>query len=411
MVEPTGYTGLDLVGFSDKGSYSSSATYVKNDLVRSGGSMWRCKVDDTTGIAPGENTNWTLFISGGSGGASADMIADTEVSPAASAHAVGDQFIYNDVLYTAAAAIAIGDTLVVNTNIVVSDTLVEQISDKVNTADIANNLTTTAAGKVLDARQGKVLGDEVEALVNVYGSKNLLLNNAVTQTINGVTFTVNSDGSVIANGTATGGNASLFIEPVNSPYKTNIKGMVLSGCTGGSDETYSIRMEVSNDGSTYAGSVQNFDGDLVLSGYNYFGPAHIIVRSGVTVNNVLFKPMIRDARIKDDTYVPYAMTNKALTDSVAQLNSAITKNNIEAAVDLTGYTNDKYTVPDDGYVTVGSNTSSTVAIRVYSGSNNNYFTLYACNGMSVPCFVRKGMKLMATDMTGNSYYARYFKLI
>ena len=30
---------------------------------------------------------------------------------------------------------------------------------KVNTSDIANNLTTTTSGKVLDARQGKALAD------------------------------------------------------------------------------------------------------------------------------------------------------------------------------------------------------------------------------------------------------------
>ena len=33
------------------------------------------------------------------------------------------------------------------------------LSGKVNTSDIANNLTTTTAGKVLDARQGKILSD------------------------------------------------------------------------------------------------------------------------------------------------------------------------------------------------------------------------------------------------------------
>lgn len=36
---------------------------------------------------------------------------------------------------------------------------------KVNTSDIANNLTTTASGKVLDARQGKALKDYVDGLV------------------------------------------------------------------------------------------------------------------------------------------------------------------------------------------------------------------------------------------------------
>ena len=33
------------------------------------------------------------------------------------------------------------------------------LNSKINTSDIANNLTTTTAGKVLDARQGKALAD------------------------------------------------------------------------------------------------------------------------------------------------------------------------------------------------------------------------------------------------------------
>ena len=37
----------------------------------------------------------------------------------------------------------------------------DQIDDKINTSDIANNLTTTNAGKVLDATQGKILNDDI----------------------------------------------------------------------------------------------------------------------------------------------------------------------------------------------------------------------------------------------------------
>ena len=44
-------------------------------------------------------------------------------------------------------------------------TLQTNLNNKVNTADIANNLTTTASGKVLDARQGKALKDYVDGLV------------------------------------------------------------------------------------------------------------------------------------------------------------------------------------------------------------------------------------------------------
>ena len=44
-------------------------------------------------------------------------------------------------------------------------TLQTNLNAKVNTSDIANNLTTTASGKVLDARQGKALKDYVDGLV------------------------------------------------------------------------------------------------------------------------------------------------------------------------------------------------------------------------------------------------------
>lgn len=62
MVEPTGYTALDLIGFTDKGTYDPAANYVRNDLVHVGNSTWRCKIDDTTGITPTEGANWTIFI-------------------------------------------------------------------------------------------------------------------------------------------------------------------------------------------------------------------------------------------------------------------------------------------------------------------------------------------------------------
>lgn len=62
MVEPTGYTALDLIGFTDKGPYDPTANYVRNDLVHVGNSTWRCKIDDTTGITPTEGANWTIFI-------------------------------------------------------------------------------------------------------------------------------------------------------------------------------------------------------------------------------------------------------------------------------------------------------------------------------------------------------------
>jgi len=62
MVNPTGYTALDLIGYTDKGAYSSSATYVKNDLVHYNNKLWRCLIDDTSNVTPSEGVTWTIFV-------------------------------------------------------------------------------------------------------------------------------------------------------------------------------------------------------------------------------------------------------------------------------------------------------------------------------------------------------------
>ena len=148
MTEPTGYTAVGMVGFTDKGTYSASASYVKNDLVHYGGSIWCCLIDDTTGITPTEGTNWTLFV-GEATNMAERIIAPVEVSPSENAYSVGEQLIFNDTLYTVTTAIAIGDALTVGTNITESDKVTSQIqtlSNQVstNTSNISANATAIA---------------------------------------------------------------------------------------------------------------------------------------------------------------------------------------------------------------------------------------------------------------------------
>ena len=50
-----------------------------------------------------------------------DKLAPVETSPATAAHTAGSLLIYNGTLYKATADIAIGDTLMVGTNISVTD--------------------------------------------------------------------------------------------------------------------------------------------------------------------------------------------------------------------------------------------------------------------------------------------------
>ena len=140
MNVPTGYTALDLVGFTDKGAYSGSTPYVKNDLVHYNGTIWRCKVDDTTGVIPSEGVNWTVFIENDNTTAQR-MIAPIETSPSTHTYSIGESLVYGGVLYEVKAAIAIGDSLTVNTNIEASDDIEKQIRDLIGTVDnVADDL-------------------------------------------------------------------------------------------------------------------------------------------------------------------------------------------------------------------------------------------------------------------------------
>lgn len=200
--------------------------------------------------------------------------------------------------------------------------------------------------------QNKAVANPIEAIVNVYGSKNLLPNNATSQVINGITFTVNSDGSVTANGTA---SAFTFfklatIVDMNSRLDSGVQ-IICSGCPeGGLSNTYNITVGESG--------VDTGDGCLMttpLTGVNI----GIIIKNGVQINNLTFYPMIRDARITDPTYVPYAMTNRELTERVKD--TIIYKNYTFENVAITSqsssgmyYTSTYFDISVTGYHPIGA---------------------------------------------------------
>lgn len=143
MVNPTGYTALDLIGFTDKGTYNPSTNYVRNDIVTYSGSKWRCKVDDTTGVTPTEGATWTVFIDLPSDMAE-QMIAPIEEATSQHIYAIGDHLIYNDVLYDVIAAIAVNDALVVGTNIEAANHITTELNKTYKITDSAE--TSVSAG-------------------------------------------------------------------------------------------------------------------------------------------------------------------------------------------------------------------------------------------------------------------------
>lgn len=222
MNVPTGYTALDMVGFTDKGTYNSATAYVKNDIAHYGGNLWRCLIDDTTGVTPTEGVNWTVFLAEPTSAAE-DIIAQVETtSTAAHSYAVGKQLIYNDTLYTVTSAITVGDTLTVGTNITASDSIVDQLDTKANSSDLgtAAEKNVPASG---DASSSEVVMGNDSRLTNARNAADV---SAWAKAANKPTY----NGAEILTSTAKTGTAQLSISDTvaSGTSMNNVVGTMLN---------------------------------------------------------------------------------------------------------------------------------------------------------------------------------------
>lgn len=142
------------------------------------------------------------------------------------------------------------------------------------------------------------------------GAVNLLKSILKTQVKNGVTATVYDDGTVLIDGTATAQVNFQLVEVGQIPtgYYT------LSGCptSGDFESGYSLYTRF-EDQELAIDTGNGVTGLLPYSGSSI----NIRIPNGVTVNNKLFKPMLTLASQPNSDYahyVPYAATNKELTN-------------------------------------------------------------------------------------------------
>lgn len=166
MSAPSGYTALDFVGFTDKGTYSPIVKYMRNDLVHHGGNIMRCKVDDTLNVTPVEGANWELWI-----GASANLaertIAPLENNPADVAFGVGRQIIYDDWLWEVIAPIEVGDALIdyavdpTNANIKKSAPVETQLLAVKAEADATDNMIAPTEANASSSSAAYSVGDQL----------------------------------------------------------------------------------------------------------------------------------------------------------------------------------------------------------------------------------------------------------
>lgn len=134
---------------------------------------------------------------------------------------------------------------------------------------------------------------EIESVGRVH---NLLPNDAVSKTVFGITYTVNADGSITADGHAT--DDAYFILNDGIDLKRGNK-YILSGCpNGGSSTTFHLYIE--NMSVRDVGSGVRF-----ATNSDVTNRAVIVIKKGVTVSNITFYPMLRKMSVSDPTYHPY----------------------------------------------------------------------------------------------------------
>lgn len=157
------------------------------------------------------------------------------------------------------------------------------------------------------------------------GAKNLLKITASSQTIKGVTFTVNDDQTVTVNGTNNGTGPAIFIIVPNAQAATIPDGKyILSGCpAGGGTPSYDLRWWLYSPGkSAYdfgAGSLVEKSGNTTDSNIA------IVVKEGQTANNLVFNPMICSKADWDisQSYQPYAPSNAELYAMIQALQTQL----------------------------------------------------------------------------------------
>lgn len=156
--------------------------------------------------------------------------------------------------------------------------------------------TTTAEFK--EAMRGQILRYELETPANggylpIYKGRYKasdvcqLLDKSkypATQTINGVTFTNNGDGSITANGTATKTINLLF--GLDLPYPKNHITLIIGTPSDGTRTTYYMTTTFGNDYGNGAIKKQN---------QNYrSGNCYIVITANIVVSNIIFKPQLFD---------------------------------------------------------------------------------------------------------------------
>jgi len=237
-------------------------------------------------------------------------------------------------------------------------------------ANVSNLNNGTTSYTVRDA--------QAEALLVDNASKNLLKLSVKSQTMAGLTLSVD-DGTIRINGTAS--NTLLLMISDISNLELN-KNYIFTGCDGGAVDTYRLDIRPI-DASSYDYIL--IDGSIDIVHRQNYNAVFLRVEQGLTLNNVSLRPMIRKAEITDSTFEPYYRTQKQLDADLSTVETYTNtiKNNITVGKPYVFSPMSQATIQDESVVINATNTNGNInctaknqinltgskGVTVYSGSD------------------------------------------
>jgi hypothetical protein len=242
--------------------------------------------------------------------------------------------------------------------------------------------------------------------------KNLLKSSNNTQTINGVTFTVNTDGSITANGTS-GASKTVYQVNRNTPLNANTK-YTLSGCSNGSTSTYLIQVALNKNGTKRYLS-NSVNPVTFTASEQEIAEVYIIIYENATVNNVTFYPQIEEGSVATD-YEQYGVMPSPDYPSPIENVAGKNKFDINQEKEVFGtmlYKYSYYLKPNTKY-TISSNCPASTTANIYANSNSSNSAVYINKNQTIQSDENGYFYILVrfkADASDNSTFNLYEKVL
>lgn len=180
-----------------------------------------------------------------------------------------------------------------------------------------------------------IITNQFSDMQNKLGAKNLLKNGLTSRTTSGLTITVNSNGSILINGTAA---ADVSLTLVQN-FTLAAGEYILSGV--GSDAPgIGLSLNASYGGNTVTCNKDNTQKHFTLSSDSNITNVNMSITAGLAFTNYTLYPMIRPASVADEAFVAYEKTNAQLTKELGDPSTASAVSGSDAFGKIASLNND-----------------------------------------------------------------------